>query len=82
VRTVRQECLDWLLIWGRRQLEGVLDEYVRHYNDERPRRSLELRAPRAVSEGSAARVAAAAATAVRRRGRLGGLVDEYYEAAA
>src|SRR6266566_4494088 len=31
VRTVRQECLDWLLIWGRRHLEAVLDEYVRHY---------------------------------------------------
>jgi hypothetical protein len=34
VRTVRQECLDWMLIWGRRHLEGVLDEYVRHYNEE------------------------------------------------
>jgi transposase InsO family protein len=36
VRTVRQECLDWMLIWGRRHLERVLDEYVRRYNDERP----------------------------------------------
>ena len=26
VRTVRQECLDWLLIWGRRHLERVLGE--------------------------------------------------------
>ncbi len=23
--------VDWLLIWGRRHLEAVLDEYVRHY---------------------------------------------------
>jgi len=45
VRTVRQECLDWMLIWGRRHLEGVLDEYVRHYNEERPHRSLALRPP-------------------------------------
>jgi putative transposase len=82
VRTVRQECLDWMLILGRRHLERVLDEYVQHYNGERPHRSLELRPPHAVSEGSAARVAAAAATAVRRRDRLGGLVHEYYEAAA
>jgi transposase len=40
VRTVRQECLDWMLIWGRRHLERVLDEYVRHYNDQRPHRGL------------------------------------------
>ena len=46
VRTVRQECLDWMLIWGRRHLERVLNEYVRHYNDERPHRSLELLPPR------------------------------------
>jgi hypothetical protein len=82
VRTVRQECLDWMLIWGRRHLERVLDEYVRHYNDERPHRSLELRPPRAINETSVVRVGAVAATVVRRRDRLGGLVHEYYEAAA
>ncbi|HEY6748603.1 MAG TPA: transposase, partial [Mycobacteriales bacterium] len=82
VRTVRQECLDWMLIWSRRHLERVLDEYVRHYNDERPHRSLDLRPPRAINEGSGARVATATATAVRRRDRLGGLVHEYYKAAA
>jgi transposase InsO family protein len=82
VRTVRQECLDWLLIWGRRHLERVLDEYVRHYNDERPHRSLDFLPPRAVNGGSTVRVGAVAATAVRRRDRLGGLVHEYYEAAA
>jgi putative transposase len=53
VRTVRQECLDWLLIWGRRHLQGVLDEYVRHYNDERPHRSLDLRPPTVTSAESA-----------------------------
>jgi len=81
VRTVRQECLDWMLIWSRRQLARVLDEYVQHYNDERPHRSLELRPPRTSSEGSAERVATDAVTAVRRRDRLGGLVHEYHEAA-
>src|SRR5919107_1791984 len=32
VRTVRHECLDWLLIWNRRHLEQVLTVYVEHYN--------------------------------------------------
>jgi putative transposase len=48
VRTVRQECLDWMLIWGRCHLERVLDEYLRHYNGERPHRSLALRPPRGI----------------------------------
>jgi transposase InsO family protein len=32
VRTVRAECLDWLLILNRRHLERVLRVYVDHYN--------------------------------------------------
>jgi hypothetical protein len=31
VRSVRAECLDWLLILNRRQLERVLRIYVDHY---------------------------------------------------
>jgi transposase InsO family protein len=31
VRTIRAECLDWLLILNRRHLEGVLRVYVDHY---------------------------------------------------
>jgi putative transposase len=81
VRTVRQECLDWMLIWGRRHLERILDEYVRHYNDERPHRSLALRPPRGL-EARAGPDGVTAAASVRRRDRLGGLVHEYYQVAA
>jgi putative transposase len=81
VRTIRQECLDWVLIWGRRHLERVLDEYVRHYNDERPHRSLALRPPRGIDNGVAPG-GAPAAVSVGRRDRLGGLVHEYYQVAA
>jgi putative transposase len=45
VRTLGEECLDWLLVVGRSQLERVLREYVDHYNRERPHRALDLRAP-------------------------------------
>src|SRR5207249_2684244 len=44
VRTVRAECLDWLLILNRRQLERVLRVYADHYR-ERPHRGLDLRPP-------------------------------------
>jgi putative transposase len=40
VGTVRRELLDRLLIVGRRQLETVLADYVAHYNQHRPHRSL------------------------------------------
>jgi putative transposase len=40
VRTVRAECLDWLLIVGRGHLEQVLRIYVQHYNAHRPHRAL------------------------------------------
>jgi putative transposase len=81
VRTVRQECLDWMLIWSRRHLEGVLDEYVRHYNNERPHRSLALRPPRSI-EVRSGHEAVTAAARVRRRDRLGGLIHEYHLVAA
>jgi hypothetical protein len=45
VRTVRSECLDWLLIVSRGHLEQVLRIYVRHYNEHRPRRALGLESP-------------------------------------
>ena len=46
VRTVRAECLDWLLIVGRGHLEQVLRVYVQHYNGHRPHRALGLAAAR------------------------------------
>jgi len=45
VGSVRRECLDRMLILGRRQLEHVLRVYVRHFNQQRPHRALELRPP-------------------------------------
>ncbi|HEV8557083.1 MAG TPA: integrase core domain-containing protein [Actinophytocola sp.] len=81
VRTVREECLDWMLVWGRRHLERVLGEYLRHYNDQRPHRGLALRPPMGIALGSVPS-AVAVTDRVRRRDRLGGLVHEYYHAAA
>ena len=76
VRTVRTECLDWLLILNRRHLERVLRVYVNHYNRERPHRALELRPPEPKAH------ARSAPGEIHRRDRLGGLIHEYYIAAA
>jgi putative transposase len=77
VRTVRAECLDWLLILGRRHLESVLRVYTEHYNRERPHRGLALLTPEV---GEAARLPTA--ERIDRRDRLGGLIHEYHRAAA
>jgi transposase InsO family protein len=45
VGTIRRECLDWLLISHRRQLERALHIFVDHYNSHRPHRSLGLAPP-------------------------------------
>lgn len=80
VGTVRRECLDWLLIANRRQLERVLRIYIDHHNGHRPHRGLGLAAPdRAKVVPLASRPAAT--TPVRRRGLLGGLINEYRTAA-
>jgi putative transposase len=77
VRTVRPECLDWLLIVNRGHLERVLRIYVDHYNRERPHRALELTPP--VTHASTGQPLPAE---IRRRDRLGGLIHEYHRAAA
>jgi putative transposase len=78
VRTVRAECLDWILVLGRRHLEGILRAYVAHYNRARPHRGLDLSTPepRPADESGDRR-----GTRLIRRSILGGLIHEY-EAAA
>nr|MDQ3381954.1 integrase core domain-containing protein [Actinomycetota bacterium] len=82
VGSVRRECLDRLLIFSRRQLEHVLRVYVRHYNEQRPHRALDLQAPDTGTMPSTRGDPAGSATVIRRRELLGGLIHEYEAAAA
>lgn len=45
MRTVREECLNWLLIFGKRQLERTHHTSIHHYNRQRPHRALDLTVP-------------------------------------
>jgi putative transposase len=78
VRSVRTECLDHILIFGRRHLERVLSDYLAHYNAERPHRSLGLAAP----AGKPPEARGSPPAEIRRRDVLGGVIHEYYAAAA
>jgi putative transposase len=83
VGSVRRECLDRLLIVGRRQLEHVLRVYARHYNHRRPHRALDLQPPEPAAAVAAARGdPPAPPTSVHRRDLLGGLIHEYELASA
>ena len=77
VRTVRSECLDWLLILNCQHLERVVRVFIDHYNGHRPHRALALTPPEptrpAACEWSGA--------CVLRRDRLGGAIHEYKLAA-
>jgi len=80
VGTARQECLDHLLIAGRRQLGRVLHVYVEHYNRHRPHRGLALSAPEP-SERCQEADSSASGRRLHRRDILGGLIHEYEHAA-
>jgi putative transposase len=75
VRTARSECTDRMLIFGERHLRAVLTEYAAHYNQNRPHRSLDLRAP---TDG--ADVIHLPVGRIERRQILGGLINEYERA--
>jgi putative transposase len=77
VRTVRIECLDWLLIVNRRHLERVLRIFVEHYNTQRPHRALKLLPPQRAEPPPPTTVGE-----ILRHDRLGGLIHEYYRDAA
>ncbi len=79
VRTIRAECLDWLLIVNRRHLERVIRVYFDHYNSHRPHRSLDLKPPDRPARQL--HVLYPPTALVERRDRLGGLIHEYRVAA-
>ena len=76
IRTVRAECLDWLLIRSWAHLEHVVAVYLEHYNAARPHRSLGLQAPLPAPSPPPA-----PGGYVQRIDRLGGLIHEYQHAA-
>ena len=74
VRSIREECLDRVILFGERRLRHVVDEFVAHYHRERNHQGLgnELIAPQRDHRDG---------TRVGCRERLGGLL-RYYDHAA
>jgi putative transposase len=78
-RTVRIECLDWLLIWNRQHLDKVLTAYLEHCNCARPHPGINMGVP--VAQGEPTPASVAQIERIERVDVLGGLVHEYRHAA-
>ena len=76
VRTARAECTDRMLIYGERHLRSVLGQYAGHDNGHRPHQSRQQRPP-----NQKAQVSAVLNLPIQRRKVLGGVINEYYQAA-
>jgi hypothetical protein len=83
VGSLRRECLERLLIVGRRHLERVVGAYTSDYNEHRPHRSLGQRPPlgQPLPNDNLASGDVIELWRLRRRDRLGGLIHEYQLAA-
>ncbi len=74
VRSVRQECLDQLIILNQRHLARVLKEYVQYYNTARPHQGLGQQTPIPLSRSRRG--------TIHCRDVLGGILHDYYRDAA
>ncbi len=76
VRSIKESCLDWMILFGEASLRTAVQNFVEHYHSERNHQGLGNRiiCPEAGHLG--------APGAIQRRHRLGGMLNYYYRAAA
>ena len=75
VRSVREECLDKLIILNERHLQRVLTTYVDYFNHARPHQGIGQQCPIPLER-------AAGDDPIERRDVLGGVLHDYYRRAA
>ena len=76
VRSIKESCLDRMIFFGEASLRTAVQNFVEHYHSERNHQGLanQLISPEPGHLGNASEV--------QRRGRLGGMLNDYYRAAA
>jgi putative transposase len=75
VRTIKESCLERMILFGEGSLRRAVSEFVAHYHAERPHQGLgnQLIRPEPSHVGNTG--------AVQQRERLGGMLNYYYRAA-
>ncbi len=71
IRSIRQECLDWFIIFSEKQLRNILRNYMEYYNKYRPHQSL-----KSIPEGKPPDVSGK----IKKMPILYGLHNHYYRA--
>ena len=75
IRSIREECLDHIIILNEKHLRFVLKRYEKYYNEARPHQGIDQciphGSPPSCNKGP-----------VKRRSHLGGLLNDYYREAA
>lgn len=74
MRSIKEECLDRLILLGEQHLRRALAEFVAHYDSERNHQGLENELIEPLGHEHVV-------GPVRRRQRLGGMLNYYYRAA-
>jgi putative transposase len=87
IRSLRQECLDHLIICGLGRLQYVIDEYRRFYNEHRPHQGISNRIPDRGTQPPKGLLLPARRSHLRCSGMqcqhfLGGLLKSYFRSAA
>ena len=72
IRTVREECLDYILIFNAAHLRRVVIEFVDYYNTARPHQGIDQQTPIPQARPSSG--------TIQCRNVLGGIIHDYYRA--
>ena len=76
VRTIKESCLERMILLGEGSVRKAIQEFVEHYHRERNHQGLDNRL--IIQE----QLVTDSAAAVQRRSRLGGMLNYYYRQAA
>jgi putative transposase len=76
VRSIKSECLNRMIFFGRDSLQHAISQFMSHYHEERNHQGLENRLLKPI------RIVKRSEAPVRRRQRLGGMLSYYHREAA
>jgi putative transposase len=82
VQSIKQECLDYFVVFGERHMDYLCREFVEHYHAERPHQGLDNELPKPYRKKRKGQPDLIPLADVGCRTRLGGLLKHYYRKAA
>jgi putative transposase len=82
VQSIKQECLDYFVVFGQRHMNHLCQEFAEHYHAERPHQGLDNELPKPSRKGRKRQPDLIPLGDIACRTRLGGLLKHYHRKAA